>query len=447
MKALATLLAFALPIAALSSQAVLGNIGNGLEAYQKQYIAQNNLNYEFVSHSSFNDHRLRIVEPKLCDPSVKQYSGYLDISGTKHLFFWFFESRKSPSTAPLILWLNGGPGGSSLLGTLTELGPCWIADEGKNTTYNPHSWNTEANIIFLDQPVQVGFSYDDHNRNTVNTSAVGAQDVYAFFQLFYHRFPEYSTLPLHIAGESYGGVYVPNIANAVYQHNKDVTVGPKHINLVSVILANAMSDPKIQYASIFDYACGGGAPYRVFDPEVVGYNPYDIRKKCQREADRPLCYDEPVWIEKWMNIPANKITLGVPPERNFTAVNMAVYHDFLATGEMAFDTKALLPELVNDGIRLLVYAGDCDTLCTNYIGKERWLEALDTKFHDEFSKAKLLPWYDSATGRHAGEVRSAGTAGNLTYVRIYDAGHMAPYDQPEALLDLITRWLQEIPFA
>ncbi|EEC00067.1 hypothetical protein MPER_00072, partial [Moniliophthora perniciosa FA553] len=81
-----------------------------------------------------------------------------------------------------------------------------------------------------------------------NTSAVGAQDVYAFFQLFYDRFPEYATLPLHIAGESYGGVYVPNIANTVYQHNKDVAVGLRHINLASVILANAISDPKIQYA-------------------------------------------------------------------------------------------------------------------------------------------------------------------------------------------------------
>ncbi|EEB95863.1 hypothetical protein MPER_05103 [Moniliophthora perniciosa FA553] len=129
-------------------------------------------------------------------------------------------------------------------------------------------------------------------------------------------------------------------------------------------------------------------------------------------------------------MPANKIALGVPPERNFTAINMNVYQDFHATGEMSFDTKALLPELVNDGIRLLVYAGDCDTLCTNYIGKERWVEALDNRFHDEFGKAKLLPWYDSATGRHAGEVRSAGMAGNLTYVRIYDAGHMAPYDEP-----------------
>ncbi|KAJ7828852.1 serine carboxypeptidase-domain-containing protein, partial [Mycena olivaceomarginata] len=106
----------------------------------------------------------------LCDTSVKQYSGYLDIADDKHLFFWFFESRNSPSTDPLVLWLNGGPGCSSSTGLLFELGPCSIANEGKNTTFNKHSWTSSANMIvsrnslvvasltgiqFLDQPVNV----------------------------------------------------------------------------------------------------------------------------------------------------------------------------------------------------------------------------------------------------------------------------------------------------
>jgi cathepsin A (carboxypeptidase C) len=60
-----------------------------------------------LTHPQFPLHRLRVVSPKLCDASVKQYSGYLDISETKHLFFWFEESRSKPKEDPLVLWLNG----------------------------------------------------------------------------------------------------------------------------------------------------------------------------------------------------------------------------------------------------------------------------------------------------------------------------------------------------
>ena len=62
----------------------------------------------------------------------------------------------------------------------------------------------------------------------------------------------------------------------------------------------------------------------------------------------------------------------------------------------------------------------------NYLGNERWVEELDTKFKAEFTKAKSIPWVDDATGRQAGEVRSAGgagfTAGNVTFVQVYEAG-------------------------
>ncbi|KAF5386835.1 hypothetical protein D9615_002016 [Tricholomella constricta] len=461
----------------------------------KEFIKQNGLLYELVSIPPFKEHQLRVTEPNLCDAFVKQYSGYLDVAEDKHLFFWFFESRSSPKDAPLVLWLNGGPGCSSSTGLLFELGPCNIANDGKNTTHNPYSWNTHANIIFLDQPVDVGFSYADDG-TTVNTSPVAGKDVYAFLELFLNRFPEYSKQPFHIAAESYGGTYAPNFANVIHQENKKLGLAPvpqlKHINLASVILANGLTDPYIQMASLPDYVCEG--PYPVYDdpqgPECqalrskiptcqrlikscyqydsrftcvpallycnnmfgslmqLGLNPYDVRRKCDRSKDGDLCYEQLLWIETWMNDPKNKAALGVNPDQTFASCNMDVNRAFAMQGDGMRNSARLLPELVNDGIRLLVYAGNADMMC-NYIGNERWVEQLDSKFHKEFSATKSVPWITAHSGKLAGEVRAAGgagfTAGNVTFVNVFEAGHMVPFDQSEAALDLFTRWIMDTP--
>ena len=96
----------------------------------------------------------------------------------------FFESRHSPKTAPVTLWLNGGPGCSSMTGVLFENGPCRVADDGNNVTYNKHSWTSHSNMIFLDQPVNVGYSYSSDGSD-VNNTPVAAEDVYAFLELFF----------------------------------------------------------------------------------------------------------------------------------------------------------------------------------------------------------------------------------------------------------------------
>ncbi|RKP22215.1 peptidase S10, serine carboxypeptidase, partial [Syncephalis pseudoplumigaleata] len=82
---------------------------------------------------------------------VRQYSGYINVRSDKHFFFWFFESRSSPDTDPLSLWLNGGPGCSSLFGLFMEMGPCTVMEGGNDTRINPSSWNTQSNVMFLDQ--------------------------------------------------------------------------------------------------------------------------------------------------------------------------------------------------------------------------------------------------------------------------------------------------------
>ncbi|KAF9789593.1 serine carboxypeptidase [Thelephora terrestris] len=450
---------------------------------------------ELVTHPAFSEYRLRVAEPKLCDTGVKQYSGYLDITSGKHLFFWFFESRKHPTSADFIYWTNGGPGCSSTTGLLFELGPCQIANE-TSVKYNKHSWNSHSNILFLDQPVNVGYSYSDDG-SAVDRSAVAGEDVYAFFQLFFARFPQYSKAPFHMAAESYGGTYAPNAASIFHRKNKELALAPVpgmiKINLASVILANGLTDPYEQMASIPDWACEG--PYAVYDDpqgpqclslrskvptcqrliqscykfdsrwacipaqlycwsqllgplQQLGLNVYDVRRTCDRREDGPLCYKALQWVESWMNDPAVKQELGVHPSLTFESCSTGVNQAFAAQADGMRNSALLLTGLVNEGVRLLVYAGTADAMC-NFMGNERWVSKFENIFHEEFLYAEPTPWIIKHSGRVAGTVRTVGggghTAGNVTFLAVDEAGHMVPYDQPEAALDMITRWVKNVP--
>ncbi|KAF7319314.1 Carboxypeptidase [Mycena chlorophos] len=408
----------------------------------------------------------RIAVPNLCETDVKQYSGYFHISESKHMFFRFFESRSSPSTDPLILWLQGGPGDSGAVGLLLENGPCSIANGGKSTTRNPHSWTNHANVLFVDQPIGVGFSYSSSElEELVHSNAQAATDVYAFLQLFFAQFPEYATLPLHVAGESYGGIYAPHVASAIWKGNR--LNATTKIRLESVMLGNGITDPLIQIPSIVDYVCTG--PFALYpDPEAAeckalrssastckmliracnwypnesvcgrasrycrsrlfepvmksDLNWYDLRTPCNATAlPRPeWCYEKTSWVENYMNDPKVKRALDVDADRKYQNFNMEMNRDFNARGEGVLNAARLLPELVDGGVRLLVYAGNADMMA-NFIGNQRWVENLDTKFKAEFAISEARDWMLSGTNTVAGRVRSAG-GGNLTFVEVYEAG-------------------------
>lgn len=90
-----------------------------------------------------------------------------------------------------------------MIGLFQELGPCRISNDSSHVTLNPYSWNTNANVLFIDQPVGVGFS---HGTLDVGTSQEAAADVWTFMQLFLadSRFSHLQTVPLAIWTESYG---------------------------------------------------------------------------------------------------------------------------------------------------------------------------------------------------------------------------------------------------
>ncbi|KAL9133457.1 MAG: hypothetical protein Q9175_005365 [Cornicularia normoerica] len=105
--------------------------------------------------------RYKEVPPGICEQrdDIKSISGYVDVSADEHMFFWFFEARNAdPTTAPLTTWINGGPGTSSMVGLFQEVGPCSMDSNG-NLVNNPYSWTNASNLLFIDQPVQTGFSY------------------------------------------------------------------------------------------------------------------------------------------------------------------------------------------------------------------------------------------------------------------------------------------------
>jgi carboxypeptidase C (cathepsin A) len=149
-----------------------------------------------------------------CDLRVQGYSGYLAASETKKLHYVYFSSRDKPATDPLVIWFNGGPGCSSLLGLFGEHGPC-VIDEGKSAAdirMNPFSWNTRANMLYIESPAGVGFSIAGDEDDIIHTDRSQSEDANAALKDFYTKFPTLKTNDLFISGESYAGIYVPYLA-------------------------------------------------------------------------------------------------------------------------------------------------------------------------------------------------------------------------------------------
>ncbi|PHH92915.1 hypothetical protein CDD83_3746 [Cordyceps sp. RAO-2017] len=396
--------------------------------------------------------RTKQLDPsRLAVDKVKQYTGYFDDEKQdKHLFFWFFESRNDAAKDPVILWLNGGPGCSSLNGLLLVIGPAKI-DKNLGVVDNPFSWNNNASIIFLDQPVNTGFSYSSKQ---VDTSEAAGKDVYAFLALFFHRFPEYAKQDFHIAGESYGGHYVPVFASEILSHRD------RKVNLRSVLIGNGLLDPLTQYQYYEPTACGrGGLPavlnesacqsmaealprceslikscyssgntaqaicieaktycnHAMFGPyKESGRNVFDMRKTCQEDGP---CYDGIRYLESWLNKREVMQSLGVEVQ-SFKYCNFDVRDSFDAAADRMRPVHLRIAKLLQQ-IPVLVYAGDCD-FTFNWLGNQAWTNSLVWPGQHTFQNSLPRPLRTVAGNKQYGTIQAAG---NLVFMRIFNAGH------------------------
>ncbi|KIY63529.1 serine carboxypeptidase [Cylindrobasidium torrendii FP15055 ss-10] len=401
---------------------------------------------------------VRITENSgVCETTEGVYtaSGYVDVADDKSIWFWYFAARNEPDTAPLALWFNGGPGSSSMIGLFQELGPCRIKNDSSDVELNPWSWNTNANLLFIDQPVGVGFS---HGTTEVGTSQEAAADIWTFMQTFLRNetFSELANRSLAIWTESYGGHYGPTFAAHFLDQNDAIANGTVEgipLNLQVLGVGDGLTEPLSQYPGYIEYAASN--PYhQLVDNATIAAAKESWSESGGCKSQIEACYDngsddvcssaqdfcnnnilsplggnwdvyyvrtenpDPYPADFTTYIDSVARTIGAESTWQFT--NYDVYSNFAATGDWMRNSGIDLAKVVNAGVRTLVYCGDADYIL-NYPGIEAMLDNLGTKFSDDWASQELSPYV--VNGEETGLYKNAGT---LSYLRVYGAGHEVP---------------------
>ena len=190
------------------------------------------------------------------------YSGYQDSNdvGTHHLFYWMYKTQDPNNTAPVIVWINGGPGSSSMFGNFLENGPLKITENATATDDdlykfsvidNPQgSWADAANLIYIDQPIGTGFSYSDPPEYLTEMSEL-ADEFVNFMANLYNAYPELQGRPLWMTGESYAGKYLPVFSNALLDSDANSYYNVT-FNLNGTMVGNPYTAPLTQKTSRYE---------------------------------------------------------------------------------------------------------------------------------------------------------------------------------------------------
>lgn len=391
--------------------------------------------------------------------NVTQHTGYILVNEThgNHFFYWFFESRGTPSKDPVILWLTGGPGCSSSLALLAENGPFVMRNGSKEPVLNKFGWNSFANLLYVDQPVGTGFSYSTNPLGIETNEKTIARELTVFVEEFYQKYPKYASLPLFIIGESYAGHYVPAFSAYILQNSQIVTK-----NLKGIGIGNGWVDPKAQYPAyakfMFKHGLISQAEYNAFKVVVdaclllveahsivvandvcglytelvlaaaeakVGHsiNVYDIRIPCDVP---PLCYDFSN-VDTFLNSAKVQAALGV--NRSWEECNMGVHLALL--GDWMKDFASDVALTLAKQVPVLVYSGKDDYIC-NYEGGWDWTNGMSWPGKAQFNAKNLTKWI--VDGETVGHFK---TYNNFTFLEVDNAGHMVPLDQPKISLEMV----------
>ncbi|XP_019708755.1 serine carboxypeptidase 1-like [Elaeis guineensis] len=390
-----------------------------------------------------------------------QYAGYVMVEPQhgRTLFYYFVESPRDPERKPLLLWLNGGPGCSSLGGgAMQELGPFRVQSDGKTLHRNKHAWNNVANVVFLESPAGVGFSYtktssDYENRGDKRT----AEDTYTFLVNWLERFPEYKTRDFFVTGESYAGHYVPQLASLIVLNNKKPN--KPTINLRGIAIGNAYIDTNTTLMGMYEFlwmhAMYSDRTYRLIrrkckisdmyssecenatnlaDFEIGSIDRFNVYVPlCTKKLHQPTSVTssnvefDPCagnYVYAYLNLPEVQKSLHAIPFL-WTYCSRGGWRD------SPYTMLPMIKQLATSGIRMWLYSGDMDSV-VSVTSTKYFLRMLGLPI-----KSPWRPW--QANSEVAGYVVAYN---GLTFVTVRGAGHEVPSYQPERSLIMISAFLE-----
>ncbi|KAJ4703419.1 Carboxypeptidase [Melia azedarach] len=436
---------------------------------------------DYELNSSENEDLVKNL-PGQPDVDFRHYAGYVTVNEKygRALFYWFYEAMTRPEDKPLVLWLNGGPGCSSVgYGATQEIGPFIVDTDGRGLKFNPYSWNKEANMLFLESPVGVGFSYSN---TTSDYSILGdnftANDAYAFLHEWFLKFPSYRRRTFYIAGESYAGKYVPELAELIHDRNKDPSL---YIDLKGILLGNPETSTADDWRGLVDYAwshavisdethkiISRSCDFNSSDPwsnddcnDAVGevlkqYKEIDIyslytsvcMSNSMESSDRVMqvmmkhthkmmprimsgydpCLDD--YARAFYNRPDVQKALHVSDGvriRNWSICNISIFDGW------ADSNPSVLPiytKLIEAGLRIWIYSGDTDgrvpVLSTRYSLNALGL-SITKAWRPWYHQKQVGGWFQEYAG--------------LTFATVRGAGHAVPIFKPSDSLALFTSFL------
>ncbi|KAK7320890.1 hypothetical protein VNO77_30805 [Canavalia gladiata] len=415
----------------------------------------------------------------------KQYAGYVDVD-VKHgrsLFYYFVEAEQDPDKKPLTLWLNGGPGCSSIGGgAFTELGPFYPKGDGRGLRRNSKSWNKASNVLFVESPAGVGWSYSNTTSDYNSGDASTANDMYLFMLKWFEKFPSYRTRELFLTGESYAGHYIPQLTNALLDHNARST--QFKFNIKGVAIGNPLLRLARDAPATYEFFWSHGmisdeiglAIMNDCDFDDYAYaSPHNVSHSCNNAISEAniivseyinnydvildVCYPSLVEQELRLKKMATKISVGVDVcmslERRFyfnlpqvqkalhaNRTNLPYSWSMCSRVLNYSDTDGninilpILKRIVQNHIPVWIFSGDQDSVVP-LLGSRTLVRELA---HDLQFKITVPygVWFHK--GQVGGWVTEYGNL--LTFATVRGAAHMVPYAQPSRALHLFSSFVR-----